>query len=313
MSNILVIGSNGFIGSHFVEECLKHDDYIMGWDDLSTGKDEYLPDNVEFHQLDITKHVNFDHVYVDNLDYIVNFAVLPLELSLKNSEARQRIHEVNCNGVINICEALKKYNFSDNHNCQFVQISSSEVFGNLKVQPMAEDHNLNPRTSYGASKAAAELYCKSYHLCYELPIKIVRCFNTVGTRMRKDSYANVVYKWMLNSLNKQPMLIHGNGKQTRDFSAVEDIARGIYYMLEHLPIGEVVNLGSGIEHSINDLHEMIVDITNNYTNHEYIPARLGDISRHCADISKAKSLGWEPKIDLVDGLKRTWDWIKGSD
>lgn len=313
LSNILVIGAAGFVGSHFVEECLSRGDHVMVMDDFSTGKREYIPEEIKCLKYDIT--IPEDVRWMINLkdwDYVVNFAVLPLTMAVKLGNV-DRIHEVNCNGVINILESLRKYNFEYNHDCTYIHISSSEVFGTLQYQPMDEKHPMLPTTTYGASKAAAEMYCRSYSLCYGLPIKIIRPFNMFGERMRMDTYANVIYAWMMNSLHcpPKPMVIHGSGKQTRDFNYVKDITNGIYNAMIQLPIGEDVNIGSGIETSINKLADMVGRVTGNSWRH-YEKRRIGDVDRHCCDARKMISLcDWEPQYELEEGLRRTWKWIKG--
>jgi UDP-glucose 4-epimerase len=197
-----------------------------------------------------------------------------------------------------------------------VYVSSSEVYGTAQRVPMTEDHPTFPCTVYGGSKLAGEAYTRAYHRTYGFPTVVVRPFNTYGPRCHHEGDSGeVIPKFMLRCLADRPMVIFGDGTQTRDFTYVSDTARGIILAgTTAEAVGRTLNLGSGFELSINDLARTVAVITER-PGAEVVhdEARPGDVLRLYADMSQARSLlGHEPQVPLEQGLAMLLDWYRSQ-
>jgi UDP-glucose 4-epimerase len=304
---VLVLGGAGFIGSHTVDNLIKRGYEVVAMDDLSTGKHDYVNEKCQFAEGNILNKDDLKKI-INNYDpkIIMNFAVKCLLDSITNPT---EVHKTNVDGVINILEAIRNYN----KDTRFVHISSSEAYGSALQVPQQENHPMNPTTPYGASKAAADVYVKSYHICYEIPTIIVRPFNCYGPRMRVDKYCAVIYAYFKRIKEGKDPIVFGDGKQTRDFTFVTDTSNGIVdAMLCDVLIGHIVHVASGIEISILEIARICNELLDREPDKiQFDPPRQGDVRRHLADISRAKRLfNYEPKINIREGIKRTFEWLK---
>lgn len=304
---ILVTGGAGFIGSHLTERLLSSGNKVIVLDSFSTGSLDNLG-NADKAQLTVIhgdiRRINSLRKLMRDVDIVFHLAVQCLVLSLKRPRF---VHEVNATGTLNLCITSMEMGIE-----KLIYISSSEVYGTSIYVPMDENHPLNPTTPYGASKAAGEMYVRSFHNLYDLPSVIVRPFNAYGPRHRMDDYSSVVTKFIERVSENQPPIIFGDGKQTRDFSYVSDIVEGILLAAESPElIGDVVNIGYGQEVSIEDLAQNVLQIFDKENELEpiYKESRGGDVHRHLADISKARRLlEFEPKIPIEKGLRMYVNW-----
>lgn len=297
---VLVTGGAGFIGSFVTEELLKRNKDVVVLDDLSVGKKEYVPKGADF-----VKGSILDRALMDELtakcDKIYHLAVVALPVALKDPIVA---HTVNATGTINALDAARKY------GKKFVYISSSEVYGNALEDKMGETHPLNPRTPYAASKLAGEMYSISYHRTYGLPLVILRPFNSFGIHHREDAYACVITAFIINLIKNKPPVIFGDGRQSRDYLYVKDTARGIVMCGENANDGDVINIGSGKDIKINDIAQIITDMFGSGQQAKHIGERPGDVSRLCADTTKARKLGFVPEYTLKKGLEEYIEWMK---
>lgn len=308
--NILITGGAGFIGSHLVD-VLATTNLVTVIDNLSSGKLENIRSHLErktinFIQADITDVMQMKEI-VRNKHVVFHLAVQCLRLSLSNPYI---VHDVNVTGSINLLQAAYEAGIK-----RFVYVSSSEVYGTAKTVPMTESHPLEPTTPYGASKLAGEAYARSYYLSFGLPVVVVRPFNTYGPRAHLEgAYGEVIPRFVLRVMNGLPPIIFGDGQQTRDFTNVKDIIRGIILACEcEAMIGETVNIAFGREVTINALAQNIIRLLgqNNKISPQYMDPRPGDVQRHYADISKARDLlNFRPQIGLEDGIKHYISWTK---
>jgi len=219
------------------------------------------------------------------------------------------VYEVNDEGSFNICTAAR---FAKRLK-KLVYVSSSEVYGSAVYTPMDETHPLNPTTTYGASKAAGEMYVKAFYYSFNIPSIIVRPFNTYGPYQREDAYAGVVTKFLQRVRKGLPPIIFGDGKQTRDFTYISDTANGIVLAsdCEEL-IGDTVNIASGTETSINKVARSIIELFDETESLEpiHVSPRPGEVHKHLASIKKAKKfLDYSPRVRLEEGLKLYKQWF----
>ena len=240
---------------------------------------------------------------------VYHLAVRCIRLSLRDPYV---VHDVNATGTLHVLTAALEAKVE-----RFVYCSSSEVYGTAQHVPMDEEHPLVPTTPYGASKLAGEVYARSFYYSYGLPVTIVRPFNTYGAREHFEGpYGEVIPKFVVRALNDEPLVIFGDGTQTRDFTQVTDTVRGLLAAGEcDALVGDVVNIARGREVTIKELAEIVLEtIPQSKSRIEYQAPRPGDVQRHFADISKARRiLGFEPHINIREGVKRYVDWLAQSE
>ena len=303
--NIVVTGGAGFIGSHVVDRLISDNNRVIIIDDFSTGKWE----NINHHRT--TGMLQIEKANVRDLDLMIrlsggadavfHLAVACLRTSLNDPGF---VHETNATATLNMCQAALKNNVE-----RFIYVSSSEAYGSASYVPMDEAHPLNPTTVYGASKAAGELYALAYWRTYGLPVVIVRPFNNYGPREPSEGYrAEVIPKFVMRAMGGLQPVIFGNGKQTRDFTWVEDTARGIIMAAEcDELVGESINLAYGKEVSIEEVCSLILEkLGCRHIKPRYLEeSRPGDVIRHFADTRKAHQLiGFEPTVDIELGIEQ---------
>lgn len=299
MTSVLVTGGAGFIGSFVAEELIKSGNKVIVLDDLSVGLKENVPKEAEFIKGSILDNSVLEKA-VQKCDKIYHLAVVALPVSLENP---LKADEVNSTGTLMLLEAARK------HGKQFIYVSSSEVYGDAQTQKMDENHPLNPKTPYAASKLAGEFYVLSYLRTFNLPVSIIRPFNTYGPRHREDSYACVITQFAQNLSRGKPPVIFGDGNQSRDYTYVKDTARGIVLCGEKMRTGEIINIGFEKDFTINEIAQKMIEIHNIKTEPIYKEPRAGDVARLCADASKAKRLGFSPEYSLEKGLEEYVRWL----
>ena len=309
--NILVTGGAGFIGSELCKQLSNKCNKLIIVDNLINGKIDNIKSiidkNVIFKKIDIRDYENLSSI-LNDVDIIFHLACLGVRHSIHSPIEN---HEVNATATLNLLKLARSSKIS-----KFIYVSTSEVYGNNVSVPISEKHSTLPATVYGSSKLAAEAYCRAYWDTYNFPVVIVRPFNSFGPKSHHEGDSGeVIPKFLLRSLLDEPLIIHGSGDQTRDFTYVGDTARGIILAgISDLAIGMTVNIGYGKEVSINDLAVYIKKIINK-SKSEIIwsDPRPGDVNRLLSDSSLAKSLfGYEPKISLIEGIKLLLNWY-GTD
>ena len=306
----LVAGGAGFIGSHLVDELVNLKCHVSVIDNLATGKlynlKHHLDKNcINFIEGSITESSDIKRAF-KGVDLIFDLACLGVRHSIKYPFEN---HKVNAEGTLRLLEEAKKNGIE-----RFIYCSSSEVYGTALYVPMPESHPTYPCTVYGGSKLAGEAYTRAYYKTYGLPTVIVRPFNTYGPRSHHEGDAGeMIPKSIVRALNGKPILIFGDGKQTRDFTYVTDVAKGlIACAISDEITGHTVNIGSGFEISIKELAKKITKMIGAGTAEiKYTPDRPGDVGRLYADSSKFKNISkWHPEIKLDDGLSKTIHFFK---
>ncbi|UIE37515.1 SDR family NAD(P)-dependent oxidoreductase [Leptodesmis sichuanensis] len=305
---ILVTGGAGFIGSELVRQLLAQGvREIIVVDNLVNGKlknlEELPTDRVKIVVADIRDSDRMTELmpYVDG---IFHLACLGVRHSIHSPHEN---HEVNATATLNLLSAAKTARVS-----RFVYVSSSEVYGTACCVPMTEKHPTLPMTVYGASKLTGECYTRAFYKTYDYPTVVVRPFNSYGPRCHHEGDSGeVIPKFLLRSLVGKPMIIFGDGCQTRDFTYVSDTARGIMMAgFADAAVGQTINLGSGFEISINDLAKEVASVVNlSNVNIIHNESRPGDVLRLYSDNTKAhKLLGFKPQVSMREGLILLKNW-----
>jgi UDP-glucose 4-epimerase len=307
-TSTIVTGGAGFIGSELVRQLTAAGSPVVVIDNLVNGKRENLAavdGRISLLEYDI-RDVSAYAPILREADVVYHLACLGVRHSVHSPLDN---HDVNATGTLQLLEASRAAGVP-----KFVYVSSSEVYGTAQRVPMTEDHPTFPCTVYGGSKLAGEAYTRAYHRTYGFPTVVVRPFNTYGPRCHHEGDSGeVIPKFMLRCLADRPMVIFGDGTQTRDFTYVSDTARGIILAgTTAEAVGRTLNLGSGFELSINDLARTVAVITER-PGAEVVhdEARPGDVLRLYADMSQARSLlGHEPHVPLEQGLAMLLDWYR---
>lgn len=311
---ILLTGAAGFLGSHLCDRLLVEGHQVVGLDNFVTGSPDNIAhlagnDNFKFIKKDVSEYI----FVPGKLDAVMHFA----SPASPNPDSPF--------GYSNIPIQTMKAGALGTHNClglcrtqgaRFLLASTSEIYGDPLEHPQTETYwghvdPVGPRSMYDEAKRFAEAMTMAYHHMHKIDTRIVRIFNTYGPRMSLDD-GRVVPNMVQQALRGQPLSIFGDGAQTRSFCYVDDLVDGIYRLLlsdEHLP----VNIGNPTETSILEFAQIINQLTGNSADVNYQPdKRFGsDPQRRCPDITRARTLlGWEPKVDLLEGLKRTLAYFK---
>jgi len=298
---VLVAGGAGFLGSHLCRKLLEKDNEVICLDNLFTGNkkniDEFLNDpDFKFVEHDITKPFDYDVKQIYNL-------ACPASPPFYQDDPI-RTTKISFLGTLNCLELAERT------GARFLQASTSEVYGNPNVHPQPESYlgNVNPigpRACYDEGKRVAESLCFDYHRKYNVDIRVVRIFNTYGPNMDVDD-GRVVSNFIVQALRGVPLTIYGDGKQTRSFCYVDDLIEGMLQMMEHMYEKGPINLGNPGEFTIKELAHKVIDMTDSKSEIEYQPLPVDDPIQRCPDITLAKNaFGWEPKISLEEGLKKT--------
>jgi UDP-glucose 4-epimerase len=306
---VLITGGAGFIGSHIATR-LANDNEVLIYDNFSSGRQEnieHLMDNANVKVLreDIRDKTTLEK-HMNEVDYVFHLAAVA---SVPESIAEPiKTNEVNITGTLNILKTahelgVKKVVFS----------SSAAVYGDEPTLPKIETMPTMPMSPYAVTKISGEDYLRVFYENFKLPTVSLRYFNVFGPRQDpKSSYATVVPKFIEFVMNNKPPVIFGDGGQTRDFIYVDDVVdANITAALNDNANGKIFNIAGGSGITINELAEMIIQLSGNDLSTLHEPERLGDIKYSYADITKARTeLGWEPKKAIADGLKTTFDYFK---
>jgi NAD dependent epimerase/dehydratase len=308
---VLVTGAGGFIGSHLVEKLTELGAKTYAFVRYNSRNDrgllELLPEDIQDHIEVILGDLRDPESVksaVKNSQIIFHLgASIAIPYSYVNP--RDAV-ETNVIGTLNILNSAREYEIE-----RVIQTSSSEVYGTARYSPIDENHPLQAQSPYAASKIAADKLAESYFLSYDLPVSILRPFNTYGPRQS----ARAVIPTIIIQALKFDSINLGSLHPTRDFNYVDDTVNGFIKIAESsLTIGEVINVGTGKEISIGDIVEKILSLTGKkleiISDDKRIRPPASEIGRLIADYSKAKKLmNWEPKVPLDEGLKRTIDWF----
>lgn len=304
---IVVTGGAGFVGSNIVRRLLKAGVRTVVLDDFYTGTEENLP--MGDPELEIVRGsvVDFNLVrdVIKGADLVIHEAARNIIVSTRNP---REDYEVNIGGTLNVLLAAREVG-----SPRVVYASSASVYGNPRYLPINEDDTTNMLSPYSVSKFAGENYCKAFYESYGLSASMVRYSNVFGTAQRPDNpYCGVVAKFFESAMAGEPPRIHGDGEQTRDFTFVDDVVEATLLAgFSPKAEGQVYNVGTGRETSINSLARMIIKITSSDVEPVYVDRRdIDNIRRRVLNIEKIRrELRWSPSVTVEQGLLRTYNWL----
>lgn len=307
MKRVLITGAAGFLGSHLCERFINDGYHVIGMDNLITGRLKNIEHlfplaNFEFYNHDVSK---FIHV-PGQLDYILHFAspASPIDY-LKIPIQTLKVGSLGIHNCLGLAKAK---------GARLMIASTSEVYGDPSVHPQPESYwgNVNPvgpRGVYDEAKRFQEAITMAYHTYHGLETRIVRIFNTYGPRMRLND-GRVLPAFIGQALRGEDLTIFGDGSQTRSFCYVDDLIEGIVRLL-HSDCADPVNIGNPDEITIGQFAEEIIALTGTSQKVIYKDLPVDDPKQRQPDITKARTLlGWEPKVDRKEGLKRTYAYFR---
>ena len=304
----LVTGGAGFIGSHLCRRLLAEGFKVVGLDDLSDGSMANFADLPEliFVQGDLRDEAT---VLRAAAGCQVIFHQGAKRSVLRSIEAPGETTEVNVRGTLNVLLAARE------HGATVVFASSSSVYGDQDELPLREEFEPRPRSPYAASKLAGEIYCQAWWRSFGIPTISLRYFNVYGPGQDPDNpYAAVVPRFIQTCLSMRPPVIHSDGEQARDFTYIDDTVEASLLAARagEAAFGRVLNIGGGgTPTSVNRLLAMVAKATGASPQPVHEPPRPGDVRLTDADISLAQSLiGYEPKVGIEEGIRRTVEWFK---
>lgn len=290
---LLVTGGAGFIGSNLTDELVRLGHKVTVIDNLSLGKKEYINSRAKFHKLDIRNYKKIKPLF-KGIDCVFHLAAQPrIQPSIINPAES---FDNNVLGTFNVLLAVK-----ENGVKKIVYSASSSAYGDQRKLPLKEKMIAHPKNPYALFKYMGEEMCVLFHSLYGLPVVCLRYFNVYGERQSTEgAYATVIGIFLKQKESGKPLTIVGNGRQMRDFTYVGDVVRAnILAMKSSGAVGQLINIGSGGNYSVNEVADMI------YDKHKLIPPRPGETRVTLADISKAKKLlGWEPRISLENWIRK---------
>jgi len=305
MAKIIVTGGAGFIGSHVVDLFIGQGYDVVIIDDLSTGRASNLNPSAKYYKMDIRDPKIREVFEVEKPDYVSHHAA---QMDVRRSVAQPLFDaDVNILGSINLIESAKAVDVK-----RFIYISTGgAVYGEPERVPCEETDPINPICQYGASKHSVEHYLFMYHFNYGLKYTVLRYPNVFGPRQDPHGEAGVVAIFTGKMLAGEPVMINGDGEQTRDFVYVGDCARANFLAatVEHTP--GIYNIGWGLPTSVNDIFSALAKVTSFPHPVQYGPAKVGETRHIYLNATKAKKdLGWVPTISLEEGLEKTVDYFK---
>lgn len=316
MRHVFITGAAGFIASRICELLLAENTEVTGIDILNDIYDVRLKEyrlnkllkheGFHFSRTDITDFEALDKLFTENhYDAVINIAGIPgVRLSMKDPWLYLN---VNTGGAVNLLECCRRHGVK-----KYIQASTSSIYGENAPYPTNENASSDrPLQPYAASKKGAEAECHAYHYLYDIDVTIFRFFTVYGPAGRPDMAIYRFIKWIAEG---EPILLNGDGNQTRGFTYVDDIARGCILGLKNVGY-EIINLGGHESISINDLIHKLEMMIGKEAIIQHQPVVKADMLANLADVSKARTLlNWNPEVELDEGLRRTVDWyLQGRD
>ncbi len=304
---VLITGAAGFLGSHLADRFLAEGHSVVGLDNFITGHADNIAHLFGHERFEFMRHDISNYTYVaGDLDGVLHFAspASPVDY-LEWPIQTLKVGSLGTHNAVGIATHKK---------ARFFLASTSEVYGDPLVHPQPESYwgNVNPvgpRGVYDEAKRFAEAMTMAYHTYHGVDTRIIRIFNTYGPRMRPRD-GRVVSNFIVQALNGEPITLYGDGSQTRSFCYVDDEIDGIYKLFMHGD-STPTNIGNPVEYTVKQLAEIVVELTGTKSEIIHQPLPVDDPKVRQPDISKARAtLGWEPQVDVREGVRRTIEYFR---
>ena len=312
MALYLITGIGGFIGSSLARELLRRGEQVRGVDNFSTGKKDNLSgilETIDFREADILD-LEAMKLACTGADYVLHQAAIPsVPKSVLDPIGSNRAH---IDGTVNVLVAAR-----DAKVKRVVYAASSSAYGDTPTLPKKEEMTPDPISPYAVAKLASERYMISFYRCYGLETVSLRYFNIFGPRQDPSSpYSGVLAKFITQMLRGEQPTIFGDGEQSRDFTYIDNAVEANLLACKAPPAeaaGKVFNIATGRRATLNETFKLLQEITSYSGSPVYASERGGDIKHSLADISRAEAaLGYKPKVDFEEGLRRTVEWYRGK-
>ncbi|MBC7284829.1 UDP-glucuronic acid decarboxylase family protein [Hoeflea sp.] len=304
---ILVTGGAGFLGSHLIDRLLDRGDEVVCVDNLFTGAKRNIEHLHSHPRLEFMRHDVTFPLYIE-VDQIYNLACPASPIHYRHDPVQTT--KTSVHGAINMLGLAKRL------RARIFQASTSEVYGDPAIHPQPESYwgNVNPigpRSCYDEGKRCAETLFFDYYRQHNLDIRVARIFNTYGPRMHPND-GRVVSNFIVQALKGEPITIYGEGQQTRSFCYVDDLIDGIVRFVDAEPgFAGPINLGNPSEFTIRELAQQVLDIVGEKSKLVFCPLPADDPTQRKPDIALAREkLGWEPRVKLEEGLKKTVSYFE---
>ena len=306
MARVVVTGGAGFLGSHICEELVKRGDDVVAIDNLLTGSVDNISHLFGERGFVFVEHDVTNYVHVSGpVDAVMHFAspASPVDY-LEHPIKTLKVGSLGTHKTLGLAK---------DKGARYMLASTSEIYGDPKMHPQTEDYwghvnPVGPRGVYDEAKRFAEAMTMAYHRSHGVDVRIVRIFNTHGPRMRPHD-GRVVSNFIVQALDGKPLTVYGEGKQTRSFCYVDDEVSGILALLDSDHVGPV-NIGNPNEFTVLELAQKVLEVTGSSSEIVYEPLPVDDPTQRQPDISLARRiLGWEPRVPLEEGLRRTAAWF----
>jgi len=302
---VLVTGGAGFIGSHVVDTCLRVGHEVAVVDNLATGKRSRVNAAARLHVVDLRSGrlaEVFERERPEAVAHLAAQAAVPRSVKDPLFDA-----SVNVLGSLNLLDCCRRFGV---HRVIYSS-SGGAGYGDTDVIPTPEDHPLRPASPYGVTKVTVEMYVNAWVSLYEVSGVSLRYANVYGPRQDPEGEAGVVAIFCHRILTGQRPIINGDGEQTRDYVYVDDVATANLLALEHPEVAGCLNVGTGVETSVNELHRTLAHAAGRPAPAQHGPAKPGEQRRSCLSPTEAKRrLGWAPGVSLHDGLARTLEFFQ---
>jgi UDP-glucuronate decarboxylase len=306
IKRILITGGAGFLGSHLCERLVNEGHDVICLDNYFTGRKRNIDHLIDRHNFELMRHDITMPVFVE-VDQIYNLACPASPIHYQYNPVKTI--KTSVMGAINVLGLAKRV------RARVLQASTSEVYGDPAIHPQKEEYwgNVNPiglRSCYDEGKRVAETLFFDYHRQNKVDIRVMRIFNTYGPRMHPND-GRVVSNFIVQALQGQDITIYGDGQQTRSFCYVDDLLEGMIRLMNHDTLVGPVNIGNPGEFTIRELAELVIHQTGTRSKIVSRPLPSDDPKQRQPDITLARAhLGWEPRIALEEGLKKTIDYFK---